>query len=146
MRYVRRGYFLLVLALALGASLSAQAQPVRTVTLPGPGYVQHLAHGRTIFHPREAVADRLLVVLQPGVSALSAGAPEALAAAGGGKLRHTLARGRVLVVDLPAGSDLQAAAARYRQLPQVAAPSRMASSIPAWFPTTRCTISNTTCR
>lgn len=99
---VGRGLLLALLALlvALG-TLPAVAAPGFGTPRMGPA----------------AVPDRLLVGLRQMSSTAAA---TSVSARAGGTVRHTLSRGRLLVIDLPPGSDLQAAAARAQMDPAVA--------------------------
>lgn len=99
---VGRGLLLILLALlVLLCALPAAAAPGFGTRRMGPA----------------AVPDRLLIGLRPMASTA---AVRTVAARAGGTVRRTLGRGRLLVVDLPPGSDLQAAAARALQDPAVA--------------------------
>lgn len=99
---VGRGLVLALLALlpALG-TLPAAAAPGFGAARMGPA----------------AVPDRLLVGLREMSSTAAA---TSVGARAGGTVRRALSRGRLLVIDLPPGSDLQAAAARARMDPAVA--------------------------
>ncbi|HEY3396558.1 MAG TPA: S8 family serine peptidase [Armatimonadota bacterium] len=105
------GVGLLVVFCAAGWAL-----PEATVPVPGAPYPQVIARGQVVMRAPRAVADRLIVGLQPGLSTASV---SPLAVAGGGQVRRYLPRSRMLVVDLPPGSDLAAAAARYTRQPGV---------------------------
>ncbi|NLO73136.1 MAG: S8 family serine peptidase [candidate division WS1 bacterium] len=118
--FISRVYLFILAIVLVWPAGAAGAEPLRTIPLPGPGFYQVGPHGQRVYRPRQAVADRLIIGLRPGVHALGVGTPAALAVQGGGQMRKLLTRGQLMVVDLPADSDLQAAAQRFQQLPNVA--------------------------
>ena len=124
---VGRGLVLALLALlpALG-TLPAAAAPGFGAARMGPA----------------AVPDRLLVGLREMSSTAAA---TSVGARAGGTVRRALSWGRLLVIDLPPGSDLQAAAARARMDPAVAFVEPDWMMYPRWCPTIRSTRSSSTC-
>ncbi len=105
---------------AAGALLAwgkpAAATSAATVLLPGSSYRQIGPRGEVKLRPRRAVADRLIVALEPHLT-LSQVAP--LATSGGGRVRRLLRLSAMMVVDLPPGTDLEVAAASFRRQPGV---------------------------
>jgi subtilisin family serine protease len=104
-----------LVAILLPVAALAVPGDTNFVQLGGPG---HMVRAASRWVPDLAVADRLLVGLKPGVrsAAVATNSVRAL----GGTVNRRLGRGRLLVVDLPAGSDILAAAAQYQNLPDVA--------------------------
>jgi subtilisin family serine protease len=84
--------------------------------LAAPPYTQLGPRGEIVVHPAQAVADRLIIIMDQTVSAQQV---VPLAAAAGARVRTLLPRSRMMVVDLPAGSDLATAAAQWRLRPGV---------------------------
>jgi subtilisin family serine protease len=114
---VARALALALLAL-LAASL-ASAAPVRLINVAGRPYVQLGAHGERIVHPAQVVADRLILILDQ-TAPVSAQSVQALAqAVSGARVRAILPRSHLMIVDLPPGSDLTRAAARFTRQPGV---------------------------
>ena len=112
-----RGWLLLAAWLALAASL-VSAAPDKLIAVAGRPYVQLGAHGERRVHPAQVVADRLILLLDQ-TAPVSAASVQALALRGGARVRAVLPRAHEIVVDLPPGTDLTAAAARFAQQPGV---------------------------
>ncbi len=102
--------------LSLLAVVPGGATPEKVVPLPAPPYRQLGPRGQVIVRPAQAVADRLLVITDQTISPQQV-SPAALPP--GMRVRALLPRSRMMVVDLPEGSDLQIAADRLRLGPGV---------------------------
>lgn len=113
-----RGWWRYALVL-VALSAAGWAAPPRLVPLAAPSYTQVSPQGRVVVHPAQAVADRLLLIMEPVAASLATPQAVATAAVAGARVQAVLPRSRVLVVDLPAGSDLAEAAARFQARPEV---------------------------
>jgi subtilisin family serine protease len=110
---------LLAALLALVTSLAAAA-PDKLIAVAGRPYVQLGPNGERLVHPAQVVADRLILLLDP-TAPLRAASVQALALRGGAQVRAVAPHAHELLVDLPPGSDLTAAAARFARQPGVRA-------------------------
>jgi len=109
-------YLCILLAALWCAATDVHAAPrFRTVTLPGPPLRLLDAGGRIRLVPRQAVADRVLVKLRPGLH-LQAGVR--LTGVAGARIVKRLRCG-LAVVKLPRGTDLQTAIAALARDPAV---------------------------
>ena len=95
---------------------SATAASLATVPVPGAPYRIVGPTGVIHYMPRRAVADRLIVKLRPYVGPQQL---QPLAAQTNSQIERVLPVSGMLVVVLPAGSNLQAAAARFMGRPEV---------------------------
>jgi len=109
---------------------AAAAEKLRTVTLPGPPMRVLDSRGQVRLVPREAVADRLLVTLRPAVRPQQG---HRFARLEGARISKLLRCG-LAIVELPRGSDLQAAMAALATDPQVATVEPDTFVYPAYVP------------
>jgi len=113
-------------SLCLGASLlglmvvssavAATAVPAKTVPIPGRPYAIVQPTGQLRYVPPRAVADRLIVKLRPHVRPAQL---QPLAAETNCRIARALPVSGMVVVDLPRGSDLHAAATELATRPEV---------------------------
>ncbi len=102
--------------LGAGAPLGSAEQQLKTVPIPGPPQAVTAANGTVQMMPARAVADRLIIKLRPYVGPQQL---EAVAAAGHSQIRKVLPISGLMIIDLPSGSDLLAAAHQFENRPEV---------------------------
>ncbi|MCK4323378.1 MAG: S8 family serine peptidase, partial [Armatimonadetes bacterium] len=109
---------LLVVLFLLGSTvpLWGAEQQLNTVPIPGPPHAVTTANGTVRMMPARAVADRLIIKLRPHVGPQQVGT---LAAAGNSRVRKVLPVSGLVIIDLPSGSDLMAAARQFESRPEV---------------------------
>jgi len=102
----------------LGATipLCGAEQQLKTVPIPGPPHAVTVASGTVQMMPARAVADRLIIKLRPHVGPQQVAT---VAAAGNSRVRKVLPVSGLVIIDLPSGSDLMAAARQFQSRPEV---------------------------
>lgn len=102
--------------LGLTVPLWGAEQQLNTVPIPGPPHAVTAADGTVRMMPARAVADRLIIKLRPHIGPQQVGT---LAAAGNSRVRKVLPLSGLVIIDLPSGSDLMAAARQFESRPEV---------------------------
>lgn len=117
-RQTTAALLLVAVLFLLGSTVSlwGAEQQLNTVPIPGPPHAVTAANGTVRMMPARAVADRLILKLRPHVGPQQVGT---LAAAGNSRVRKMLPVSGLVIIDLPSGSDLMAAARQFESRPEV---------------------------